>query len=72
MAQFDQLKKITRVAVIGHPGIGKTRGSLTYTLQILLSRDEAVLRVRYNQILVCAFLSNEKGRYEVRRSTAEA
>ena len=33
-----------RVTVVGQPGIGKTRGGLAYTLQLLLWRGEAVIR----------------------------
>jgi hypothetical protein len=53
------------VLVAGHPGTGKTRGGLTYTLQQLLWRGEAVLRVGYKDGRVYAFLPNEKGVYEV-------
>ena len=60
------------VAVIGHPGTGKTRGGLTYALQILLSRGEAVLRVGYKEELVYAFLPNDYCIYEVWRCKAES
>jgi hypothetical protein len=40
----------------GHPGIGKTRGALAYTLQELLCRGEAVMRVGYKDESVYLFL----------------
>jgi hypothetical protein len=40
----------------GQPGIGKTRGVLAYTLQELLHRGEAVMRVGYKQDCLYLFL----------------
>ena len=58
------------VVVTGQPGIGKTRGGLTYAHQELLWRGEAVLRVGYKEGTVYAFLPNEDGVYEVWRTNA--
>jgi len=58
-----------RVAVVGHPGIGKTRGSLAYTLQELLWRGEVVMRVGYKNNMVYAFVPDEHGTYRVWRHT---
>jgi hypothetical protein len=45
-----------KVVVIGQPGIGKTRGGLTYTLQLLLAEGKAVMRVGYKTNEVHLFL----------------
>jgi hypothetical protein len=62
----------------GHPGIGKTRGALAYTLQELLWRGEAVIRVGYKDNN-CAYLflpgmddtDDSSGTYSVWRDTAK-
>jgi len=55
--------KHSRVAVVGHPGIGKTRGTLAYTLQELLWRGEVVMRVGYKGKVVHLFVPDEDGNY---------
>ena len=67
---LDLLNSTTLVVVTGQPGIGKTRGGLTYAHQELLWRGEAVLRVGYKDNSVYAFLPNEDGVYEVWESRA--
>jgi len=60
-----------KVVVVGQPGIGKTRGGLTYTLQLLLAQGEAVMRVSYKTNEVHLFLPHGPNRsYTVWRSTA--
>ena len=56
---------LARVAVVGHPGIGKTRGGLAYTLQELLWRGEVVMRVGYKMGDVHLFVPDEEGQYRV-------
>jgi len=60
------------VVVAGHPGTGKTRGGLTYALQELLWRGEAVLRVGYKDGHAYAFLPNKNGVYEMWRAAVGA
>ena len=61
------------VFVVGHPGIGKTRGGLAYTLQELLSRGEAVMRVGYKTNKAHLFLPRKNGDgYTVWLGKAEA
>ena len=54
-----------RVAVVGHQGIGKTRGILAYTLQELLWRGEVVMRVGYKSNSVHLFVPEKDGTYRV-------
>ena len=68
---LDLLNSTKLVVVAGQPGIGKTRGGLTYAHQELLWRGEAVLRVGYKERTVYAFLPNEEGVYEVWEASAE-
>ena len=60
-----------RVTVIGQPGIGKTRGGLTYVLEELLWRGEAVLRVGHKDAKAYLFLPDENGKYRVWRTSAD-
>jgi len=60
-----------KVVVVGQPGIGKTRGGLTYTLQLLLARGDAVMRVSYKTNEVHLFLPQGEGRrYRAWQSSA--
>jgi hypothetical protein len=61
----DNPKKMRKVTVVGQAGIGKTRGGLAYTLQELLWRGEAVMRVGYKDRKTYLFLSDEDGEYKV-------
>ena len=61
-----------KVTVVGQAGIGKTRGGLTYTLQQLLWRGEAVIRVGYKDEKAFLFLPDEDGVYKVWRTKASA
>ena len=54
-----------KVTVVGQAGIGKTRGGLAYTLQELLWRGEAVLRVGYKNKQALLFLPGQHGAYKV-------
>jgi len=64
-------RNFSKVTVIGQPGIGKTRGGLTYALGELLWRGEAVLRVGYKDGKAYLFLPDENGEYRVWVTTAE-
>lgn len=55
----------------GQPQIGKSRGPLAFTLQELLWRGEAVMRVGYKDNVVCLFLPQPNGQYEVWKSKAD-
>ena len=55
------LENKRKVCVIGQPGIGKTRGGLAYTLQLLLARGEGVLRVSYKTQQAHLFLRRATG-----------
>ena len=55
------LENKRKVVVVGQPGIGKTRGGLAYTLQMLLARGEGVLRVSYKTHQAHLFLPRKKG-----------
>jgi hypothetical protein len=48
-----------KVVVIGQPGIGKTRGGLAFTLQLLLAEGKAVMRVGYKANTVHLFLPRQ-------------
>ena len=50
----------------GHPGIGKTRGALAYTLQELLWRGEAVMRVSYKNMFAVLFLPGKSVAHDYR------
>ncbi|KAJ1404627.1 hypothetical protein B484DRAFT_437103 [Ochromonadaceae sp. CCMP2298] len=58
-------KKKPRMTCVGQAGTGKTRGGLAYTLQELLWRGEAVMRVGYKDDMTYLFLPNEGGLYKV-------
>ena len=53
----------------GQPQIGKTRGALAYTLQELLWRGEAVMRVSYKDNTAKLFLPEANGSYQCWQST---
>jgi hypothetical protein len=53
------------VTCVGQAGTGKTRGGLAYTLQELLWRGDAVMRVGYKDRMVFLFLPDEHGVYKV-------
>lgn len=60
------------VVIVGQPGIGKTRGSLAYTLQILLFRGKAALRVGFKSNQAHLFLPQGDGKgYSVWSCKAE-
>lgn len=56
----------------GQPRIGKTREALSYTLQELLWRGEAVMRVGYKDNAAFLFLPQEDGSYKVWREKAKS
>jgi hypothetical protein len=58
----DDPKKMRKVTVVGQAGID---GGLAYTLQELLWRGEAVMRVGYKDRKTYLFLSDEDGEYKV-------
>ena len=64
----DDLHSQGKVTVVGQAGIGKTRGGLAYTLQELLWRGEAVLRVGYKNEQAFLFLPGQHGAYKVWRA----
>jgi hypothetical protein len=62
--------KKRKVTVVGQAGIGKTRGGLAYTLQELLWRGEAVMRVGYKDEVTYLFLPGKDGVYKVWRTAS--
>ena len=64
----DTKRKMT---VVGQAGIGKTRGGLAYTLQLLLWRGEAVIRAGYKNQKAYLFLPDAKGEYRVWETEAK-
>lgn len=56
----DEKKK---VVVVGQPGIGKTRSTMTVTLAALLQQGRAVARLNYKENEVWTFLPQPDGSY---------
>ena len=67
---LEASEKKALVIGTGQPRIGKTRGALAYTLQELLWRGEAVMRVGHKDNLAYLFLPQENGAYNVWQSHA--
>jgi hypothetical protein len=65
----DNPVNFPKVTCVGQAGTGKTRGALAYTLQELLWRGEAVMRVGYKDTMVYLFLPDETGKYKVWSTT---
>ncbi|KAJ1391292.1 hypothetical protein B484DRAFT_408777, partial [Ochromonadaceae sp. CCMP2298] len=68
---IDTVVKELKVVGVDQSGIGKTRGTLTYTLQELLWRGEAVMRVGYKNMKTYLFLPAADGTYKVWRTHSE-
>ena len=54
-------RNFSKVTVVGQAGIGKTRGGLAYTLQLLLWRGEVATRVGFKNNKAYLFLPDAEG-----------
>ena len=61
IATIDVPDTKPRVTVVGQAGIGKTRGGLAYTLQLLLWRGEVATRVGFKNNKAYLFLPDAEG-----------
>ena len=62
---LDRVRTGGSAFVVGQPGIGKTRGLLSYALMELLADGAAVVRLNYKRNEALLFYPDEKGTYEV-------
>ena len=68
----DDPRNFPKVTVVGQAGIGKTRGGLAYTLQLLLWRGEVVIRAGYKDNKGYMFVPDAEGKYRVWRTKASS
>jgi RHS (Retrotransposon Hot Spot) family protein len=59
-------EEMNRAAIVGNPGIGKSRGTMMHTLQLLLVVGATVVLLAYDQKIAYLFVPNPNGNWTVK------